>query len=429
MTDQAGGRPRIGYVVSIFPAATETFVAREIEALKERGFEIAVFAIKRPAAMPDHALSGEDTLRSCEYARPDNVIRHLLLNLRAALLHPVRYFSALRVFLGEARRMAPHDGGRLLYHFVWGVGLAATVNRRGIAHLHCHFGSATSAALAANLYAGVSFSFTAHASADIFVKPVMLREKVRHARMVVPVCDYNRRYLDSTTQFLYPGKMHRVYNGIDVGESTRLLRSDWVRAADEERSPPVFDLLSVGSLVSMKGHATLIEVCSLLHRDGVPLRCTIIGTGPERPMLERLIRDTALGDVVTLAGQLPISEVYRAMRQADVFVLLSEISVNGYRDGFPTVILEAMAMALPVVATWVSGTPEMVEHEVTGILVPERNPGAASVAIRRLLDHPALRRRMGSAGQDRVGRLFALEQSANQLAQLFSDALAVRGEP
>jgi colanic acid/amylovoran biosynthesis glycosyltransferase len=421
MTDRAVGRPRIGYVVSIFPAATETFVAREIEALKERGFDVTVFAIKRPAVMPDHALSSAETLRSCEYARPDNVVRHLLLNLRAALLHPVRYFSALRAFLREARRLAPHDAARLLYHFVWGVGLATTVHRRRIAHLHCHFGSACNAALAANLYAGIGFSFTAHASADLFVKPVMLREKVRQARLVVPVCDYNRRYLDAMTHFLYSSKLHRVYNGIDLNESTRLVSSDSIRSASGQRARSAVHLLSVGSLVSMKGHATLIEVCGLLHREGLTLQCTIVGTGPERTLLERRIHETALGEVVVLAGQLPIGDVYRAMRQADIFVLLSEIGVNGYRDGFPTVILEAMSMALPVVATWMSGTPEMVEHNITGILVPERNPSAASAAIRRLIEDPTLRRSMGLAGKERVGRCFGLNQSADELAHLLSE--------
>ena len=125
-----------------------------------------------------------------------------------------------------------------------------------------------------------------------------------------------------------------------------------------------------------------------------------------------------------MPGLLPIGDVYRAMQHADVFVLLSEISVNGYRDGFPTVILEAMAMGLPVISTWISGIPEMVEDEVTGILVPERDPPAASAAIRRLLQDSSLRRRMGLAGRERVGRLFGINQSADQLAQLLSTTLS-----
>jgi colanic acid/amylovoran biosynthesis glycosyltransferase len=428
MTELPGAHGRIGYVVAVFPAPTETFVAREIEALKQRGFEVVVFALKRPAVVPSQYLSTADTLSSCEYARPDNVFRHLLLNLRAVLLHPIRYFSALRPFIREGREMAPRDFAQLLYHFAWGVGLAAAVRRRRIAHLHCHFRSACNAGLAANLYSRTSFSFTAHASGDLFVKPVLLPTKVRQAHMVVPVCDYSRRYVDSVTDFAHSEKLHRVYNGIDLEESSRLAGSAVDRAADAERSPPVLRLLSVGSLVGVKGHSTLIEVCALLHREGFPLQCTIVGSGPQRTVLERRIREAELTEIVGLAGLLPIGDVYRAMRQADVFVLLSEIGVNGYRDGFPTVILEAMAMGLPVVSTWISGIPEMVEDEVTGILVPERDPPAASVAIRRLLQDPPLRRRMGLAGRERVGRLFAINQSADQLAQLLSNALSAPRE-
>ena len=159
---------------------------------------------------------------------------------------------------------------------------------------------------------------------------------------------------------------------------------------------------------------TLIQACRLLQEEGYSLECKIVGGGPEHEVLERLIRAAGLTDIVELTGPMPLGDVYRAMRVADVFVLLSEIGVNGYRDGFPTVILEAMAMGLPVVSTWISGIPEMVEDQVTGILVAERNPAAAGAAIRRLLQDQGLRTRMGSAGKERVSRLFALDQSVDR---------------
>jgi len=420
MTAPYDGRGRLGYVVSIFPGPTETFVAREIEALKQRGFDVVVFAIKRPPVMPSQSLSGRDTLASCEYARPDQIVRHLLLNVRAMLIHPVRYFSALGAFIREGVRIAPGDFVRLLYHFMWGVALSSTARRRGIQHLHGHFASASSAALAANLYSGISFSFTGHASADLFVNPVMIAMKVRQATLVVTESEYARKYLDSITDFAYSDKLHRVYNGIDVDEPGRFLPNG---DADVQKSPAVVRLLSVGRLVGFKGHSTLIEACRLLYLEGLPIRCKIIGSGPLHTVLKRRIQQAGLTGVVELAGSLPIGEVYAAMQAADVFVLLTEINVSGYRDGFPTVILEAMTMGLPVVSTWVSGIPEAVEDQVTGILVPERDAAAASAAIRRLLEDPALRQRLGSAGRQRVSRLFSLGQSADQLARLLLDTL------
>ena len=422
MTAPVSGRARIGYVVSEFPSETETFVAREIEALKQRGFDVVVFAVKRPEVIPALSLSARDTVASCEYARPDRIVRYLLINLGAMVSHPFRYLSALGAFVREAPGMPPRYFARLLYHFTWGIALASRARRRGIQHLHCHFTSASNAALAANLYSGISFSFTGHASNDLFVNPVMIGRKVQQSLIVMTESEYAKKYLDSITDFAHSGKLHCVYNGIDADEPTRLLSTGDTRA-DGQPSPRVFRLLSVGSLVGCKGHSTLIEVCRLLRQEGLPVQCKIVGSGPQRGVLERRIQETGLTGVVELAGSVPIGDVYAAMRATDVFVLLTEIGVDGYRDGFPTVILEAMTMALPVVSTWVSGIPEAVEDQVTGILVPERDTLAATAAIRRLLQDPALRGRMGSAGRERVGRLFPLTQSADQLAQLLRLAL------
>jgi colanic acid/amylovoran biosynthesis glycosyltransferase len=429
MTSGSDNRGRIGYVLSTFPSLTETFIAREIEALKRRGFEIVVFAVRRPTFMPSgQTPSGADTLGSCVYARPDRLLRHLVLNLYASIRHPIRYFSAFRVFMRGWADLEPGVLARLLYHFACGVGFSWEMRRLRIDHLHCHFASGCSVALAANLFSGITYSFTAHASSDLFVKPVLLPLKVRHALRVVPVCEYSKRYLDAVTGFAYSSKLHRVYNGVDVNEASRLAPTTEDNLAEEQGSPAAIRLLSVGSLVGVKGHSTLIEVCRRLREEGHTVQCKIVGGGPEHEVLARLIVKAGLTSIVELSGPLPLGEVYRAMRLADIFVLLSEIGVNGYRDGFPTVILEAMAMGLPVVSTWVSGIPEMVEHQVTGILVPERDPSAAAAAVRRLLQDPALRMEMGSAGRQRVSRLFALDQSADELAGLLAETLSARGE-
>jgi len=425
MNEPSGTRGTIGYVVSTFPALTETFIAREIEALKCRGFTVVVFAIRRPSLiLSGWTPSSEETLRSCVYARPDRLFRHLLLNLWAAFLHPVRYFSTLRVFARNWAELEPGAFARLLYHFACGVGFSSEMRRLQIEHLHCHFASACSVALATHLFSGITFSFTAHASSDLFVKPVLLPVKVRHAVRVVPVCEYSKRYLDSITGFAYSDKLHRIYNGVDLGEASRLSSTTQDGVVEDTRSSGLLRLLSVGSLVGVKGHITLIEVCQRLRQEGYPVECEIIGGGLDAGLLTRRIQEAGLTGIVELTGPKPLAEVYAAMRRADAFVLLSEIGVNGYRDGFPTVLLEAMAMGLPIVATWMSGIPEMVEDQVTGILVPERDPFAAHRAIRRLLEDPTLRARMGAAGRERVGRLFTLDQSADELARLLSGTLA-----
>jgi glycosyltransferase involved in cell wall biosynthesis len=189
-------------------------------------------------------------------------------------------------------------------------------------------------------------------------------------------------------------------------------------------------IVSIGSLVSAKGFPTLIQVCARLQERGHSFHCRIIGEGPERPTLERLISEHNLTGCVELVGAMPLDAVYSELRQADVFVLLTEIGPSGYRDGLPTVILEAMAAGLPILATSLSAIPEMVLDGVTGMLVPERDVEGASRALECLLQSADSRRRMGLAGQARVRELFDLEQSADQLAALLvGENLVTPGEP
>jgi glycosyltransferase involved in cell wall biosynthesis len=411
-------------MLGMFPALTESFVLREMGALRRRGLDIIACAARRPTA-GQHATSATSaahaTDATCVYARPDSVLRHLAANIEFILRRPGRYFAGLRTFLREAAVLAPREALQLLYHFFAGVGFCRDLGRRGVTHLHCHFTSGTNMALAAHLVGDTSFSFTAHASADLFVRPVLLDEKLAHARFVVAVCEYSRRYLDSITGFRHSAKLHRIYNGVERLEVEGLTVTAG-RSPDHLSVTAGRLILSVGSLVAAKGHATLIQVCAKLQARGQSFRCRIIGEGPERPTLERLIHDYDLTDCVELVGAQALDGVYAELRQADVFVLLSEIGRSGYRDGFPTVILEAMAAELPVLATSLSGIPEMVLDGVTGMLVRERDVDEATLALECLLESAELRRLMGRAGRARVRDLFDLDQSADQLAALLTGA-------
>jgi colanic acid/amylovoran biosynthesis glycosyltransferase len=403
-------------MVGVFPALTESFVRREIGALRRRGIEIVVCAVRRPGA-PTHAGAIPPADVASLYARPDSVLRHLLANLSFMVRRPGRYFAALRVFARTAFVLAPREAVQLLYHFVAGVGFCRDLRQRGVTHLHCHFTSGANMALAANLVDDTPFSFTAHASADLFVRPVLLDEKVMRARFVVAVCEYSRRYLDSITGFRHSPKLHRIYNGVEHLEVGRM--DSLVERPSGHLSTAV-RVVSVGSLVSAKGHATLVQVCAQLRSRGQSFRCRIIGEGPERATLERLIKEHQVGDCVELTGAKPLEAVYAELREANVFALLCEIGRSGYRDGFPTAILEAMAAGLPVLSTTLSGIPEMVADGATGILIPERDVEAATRALACLLESSELRQAMGKAGQARVRELFGLHDGADRLAALLS---------
>jgi glycosyltransferase involved in cell wall biosynthesis len=411
-------RPVIGYVVGSYPELTQTFVLREAAALRARGFDVIIFAVKR-APLPEVERSVGQPGETVVYARPDRVWRHIRANVWALLRHPRRYFVALRPFRVGAWQCAPRTFLQTLYHFSCGIGFVSVMRSRGVSHLHCHFTTGSNIALAINLYADIPFSFSAHASGDIYIQPTLLDLKLARARFVVPVCEYNRRYLDAVTAHRHAGKLHTIYNGIDLAEGERWLPAG-KRPGTATGEAGALRIVSIGSLVVMKGHGTLIEACRLLRERGHLVRCDIIGAGPEQATLASLITENGMEDAVRLRGPLSLRDVYAALGDADVFALLSEIGVDGYRDGFPTVILEAMAAGLPVVSTWISGTPEMVMHEETGLLLHERDAAAAADAFERLLEDEPLRWRMGAAGRRRVEERFQLDQSADRLAALFN---------
>lgn len=273
-------------------------------------------------------------------------------------------------------------------------------------------------ALAANLVGGISFSFTAHASGDIFVNPILMEEKLERAAFVIPVSQYSEAYLDSISGYKYGNKFKMIYNSINLAEEGK-----GIQDVSARKTGKAFKIVSVGKLIRIKGFRALIHACRALRDWGYRIDCEIIGEGSERELLEGLIRDSELEDRVCIHGWKSHPEVYEALASADAFVLLAEIGVNGYRDGFPTVILEAMAMRLPVISTWISGIPEMVVNDVTGLLVHERDYIAAARAIERLVQDQGLRESMGNAGRRRLERLFNEEKNAEKRVELFQEQL------
>ena len=409
-------RSTIAYFVGTFPNLTETFVVREVRGLEGQGFQVHVFAVKRPKNIASDAFAGSGSGSRLFFARPDSIFQLLVNNVTQAVQHPRKYFYLLGVFAPLLVAIDPKSSIRAFFQLFCGVGFSPLLQRLGVTHLHSHFTAGSNMAFAASYFTGIPFSWTAHASGDLFVKPMLLDAKLRHAAFVIPVCEYSRKYLDSLTGYRYSEKLHRIYNGVNRDEPTRLTKS--------LRYPPArigtaVKLVSVGSPVGVKGHCTLLQTCRILHDRGVKNTCEIIGAEEQRDVVERLMSDAGLGDSFRISGFRPLEEVYSLLKEADIFVLLSEIHASGYRDGFPTVILEAMLLGLPVVSTYVSGIPEMVEHGVTGYLVPERDAAAAADAIYSLVVDEPKRKRFGAAGRARVHDRFDLNQNLTTRAELF----------
>ncbi len=399
--------PRRAYVMSQFPEFCETFILNEIVELGKRGVPFEVFSLKR--CRDGHFQPGAEAImrEATHYAPP--VLSLAILSAHVAWMFraPGRYISTLALALRAIR--GPWETFlKTLYVFAQAPWFARLAERRGLEHIHAHWASVpASAGLFIARLMGRPFSLTGHAY-DLFIDRTLLEEKIRAAEYVVTCTQYNRDFLLKTYPWAKPEHLHAVYHGVDL------------TAFDEAHDPTIEEplLLSVGRLCDTKGFPELIEACRLLRERGVAFSCRIVGDGYMREELERQIRESALEGVVTIAGLLPRAAVRDLYRRARLFVLPCVVTPRGDRDGLPNVIVEAMAMGLPVVASNISGIPEAVVEGETGRLTPPHDPEALAEAIQSLWEDPALRARMGRAGHARACERFGLEQNVALLAAL-----------
>jgi glycosyltransferase involved in cell wall biosynthesis len=396
---------RISYIIGRYPVLTETFIDREIERLRARGVDLRIVAIRRPD--PNLSPSQRELARSVTYLLPVSMLDVAKANIWG-LRRPRTYLGTLSWLLTRPHGRAPRR--RTALHFLTGVHAAWTLrDRRGV-HLHAHFvDRAATVALVAARFLDATYSATAHAR-EIYVDPVLLPERFGGAVFAATCTEYNRVHLTRLLGDEVGSKIVRLYHGLDLAPYGTERAA---RASDQ--GPPL--LLAVAQLMERKGLRYLIEACQQLVARGRQVRCTIVGDGPLHTELENHVARLGLQEVVTLTGPLPHPEVVALVQRATAFVLPCIVADDGDRDGIPNVILEAMAGAVPVVSTPVSGIPEVVRDGETGLLVPERDAAAIADAVERLLDDPGLADRLGRAGRDLVRSEFDLDRNVDRLLE------------
>lgn len=395
----------VAYVVERFPERSQTFIHNELRALHRLGIVPVVCALYPATDADDSTADLPFHLLPSSGRHPLQLVRALG---RVAARHPVG--------LARAVALAARHPARLQLHaLLKAILIVARVGAPAL-RFHAHFARASaSAAMLAAAITGRPFSFTAHAL-DLFVAPFDVDRKLDRADVAVTVCEYNRRYLSER----WPGRGNVVVIpcGVDPGEF------DWSR----HREPDIFTIVAVGRLVPKKGFDDLVRATALLVETGLPVRCRVLGDGPERGTLTDLTDSLGLAGVVELAGAVSPAEVRDALEEATVFCLPCVVASDGDRDSQPVVVKEAMAMGLPVVGTTAVGMPEMVDDQV-GRLVPPRDPPALSQALAELARmSPEERRSLGSAARRRVQERFALDPLVAELARVLGVARTGAGD-
>jgi colanic acid/amylovoran biosynthesis glycosyltransferase len=409
------------YLVSRYPSVTHTFVVNEVRGLRARGVRVETASVRR---VGDEEVLGETHAaeqRSTHALLPVKPWRLVAAHARALLRAPGAYVSTL----AEALRLA-HDGGRArlwqLFYFGEAILLWRWMSARGVRHVHVHHANVSAdVALLACRYANRAgaaprwtWSLTVHGPTELVdLATHKLALKVADAAAVVCISDFARSQV-----LALPGSdpvehVHRVFCGIN------LMR--FAPRPDPPGEDGPLHVLCVAAMFRRKGHRVLLEAMADLRERGVAARLTLVGDGPERASLERLAGELGLGaeGTVEFTGALDnecVAELYRAV---DAFCLPS------FSEGVPTVLMEAMACELPVVACRIAGTPELVEDGVSGLLVHPARADLLAGALARLAGDRELRERLGRAGRARVQEAFDERDSAANLHAVLAPLIAL----
>ncbi len=411
----------ITYILLYFPHLTETFVAEEIMAVQSLGIQVQIVSLLKPRKGPVQPLSKE-LLKHALYApsllRPTLWRAHYYFLRRSKHL----YFQLLLTLLRSP--FSPKSIVLLtkrLVIFFKSVAVAYELKDSGIRLLHSHFAwlSAAGGMIVSQLL-DLPFTITTHAFDIYSRKNDLFKLTTRAADRIVAISEYNKKVMLKLSSDLNAKQIEVIHCGIDLNS---------FQAADEKPTiNEIFQITSVGSLVEKKGHEYLIRSCKEMEVQEIDFQCVIVGSGELRQPLQTLIQNLNLEDKVILAGAQVQPWVRDRLSKSDLFALACVVTDDGGRDGVPVAMMEALAIEVPVVSTSVSGIPELIRHEETGLLVPERDAKALAAAIARLAKDKPLRQKLARNGHTLVETEYNISKSATRLAGLFQQVIEERGK-
>jgi glycosyltransferase involved in cell wall biosynthesis len=331
----------------------------------------------------------------------------LSANAREFRRNPRQYLHTLTMLAARNLGSANLFFGGLAI-FPKAVYFAEQIRLLNAAHIHAHFANHPAAAawVMARL-TGIPFTFTAH-GADLQVDQHMLCQKARDALQVITISRHNRDFIRETCGERLARKTTVIHCGVDTTAFRPRARSSGVPGR-------ALKLLSIGTMYEVKGHRYLIDACRILAARGLEFQCRLVGDGPLQPELRAQVESANLGQRVLFEGERPRREVIELIRQSDVLVLPSIPTESGRREGIPIVLMEAMASGLVVIASAISGIPELVDNERSGLLVAPRDADAIAGAVMVLAADPALRQRLARAARTTIEAEFDLDVNAGAL--------------
>jgi len=429
----------IAYVLKGYPRLTDTFITSEVYRMEQQGLRLHVFVIKpctepvpsdlldKIAAKPAYMPATTSMKGSSFFQWISANLKHFLPSLRRVFRrHPLGFLRAAGAAFFQAIRARKGfwSWPRKVYakEFLQGVMLADMLEQAGdVSHIHGHYcHGATTVTWLASMMTKLPFSFTAHAK-DIYLPSLnpagLLRRKMDAARFVITCTDANRDYLSNLGS---KTPVHCIYHGLNAEFCNIMKEQPALRATNGH-----FHVLGVGRLIPKKGFDILVQACAILREKGVPFEATIVAEGGEHEKeIHRLITANGLANSVLLPGPMSQSQLYNEYRRASAFCLPCRVLENGDRDGIPNVLMEAMAIGLPVITTPISGIPELIHNGVNGLLVPSEDPRALAEAFLCLIRDSRLATDLSRNAQMTIESLFNGDKFAARMASLFRECAA-----
>ncbi len=405
------GGKQILYVGGTLPARSETFVYREILALREARINVAVASVHqserglgdpRIDALADEAIPvyGSGPVRLAMdaieewWAHPARTARTMATGVRDALLE---------------RDVEWKRRPKVLWQCLAGLALARRVRKQNVVHIHAHMAHVpTSIAMYCAKELGITFSFTGHA-VDLFPLRSLLKVKLERAAFVACISEWHGEYYKNNADIGDEG-LPVVRCGVDVGEFA---------PNGQKRHEGAARILAVGRLVPKKGFDVLIKAVHVLRKEGIDIECKIVGDGPQRETLEQLIDEMGIGACVQMGGARDNDVVRRLMEQCDLFVLPCRVDGSGDRDGIPVVLMEAMASGVCAVSGDLPTIRELIDDDINGLMVEPGNVGDLVAALRRVIADTGERERLAVAGRERVVTEFSTQVNIRRLMDAF----------
>lgn len=400
---------KIGYLTSRYPAISHTFILREVNKLREHGFEIYTASINAVDRNPEQLTAQEQKeVDNTFYVKPSGIWGVLKAHVKTIFTHPIWYLKGLKFALSLNKT----DLRKLLYnffYFVEAVMVGQWMRSHKVNHLHVHFGmAAATVGLIAKHTFPIEFSMTIHGPDEFYnVDDNYLSQKILDAKFICCISNFARSQL----MMLSPPSEWHKFDISPLGVDPKVFKLRQNQPASD-----VFEILCVGRLVPVKGQFILLNAVRKLLAEGRKVRLRYVGDGPDRATLEKMVADNQLNEYIIFEGAVNQDKILQFYQSAHIFTIAS------FAEGVPVVLMEAMMMGIPSISTHITGIPELI-HQGEGLLVAPSDEEGLAQAIRKLMDDDNFYQQIAQAGHESVMERYELTKNTKRLAHIFEQRI------